>query len=128
MADAFSYFDGAGKLLDLPRVAVVNADGSPVGGGSPTGTPYTLLTNAAATGSAVTIAKGTYTASFYGTWGGATAQLQRTPNGSTWIDVDGVLATANGGVFNLPLPAGQVRVAITGATGSTSISVVLESN
>ena len=90
---------------------------------------YVLLTASLVTGAAVVIVAGNYTWSAWGTWDGATAQLQFSPDaGTTWIDITDVDLTANGGVFNIPLPAGQVRVVITGAGGSTSLSSVLQGN
>lgn len=115
--------DGIEGLTSV--VIPVGADGTPISGGA--ATPYTLLTNAAATGTGVTIVRGTYTWSVYGTWNGATAQLQRSPDGgTTWVDVDGAAFSANGGALNMALPAGKVRVAISGAGGSTSLSSTLE--
>ena len=86
----------------------------------------TLLTAASATGAGVAVKPGTYGWVVWGTWDGATASLEFSPNGgTTWIDIEAATdQTANGGVFDLPLPGGHVRVAITGA-GTTSLNSVL---
>lgn len=85
------------------------------------------LTNADTTGAAITIAAGEYFWSAWGTWDGATAQLQFSPDqGTTWIDVDGAALTANGGFSHVGLGSGQARVAISGAGASTEISSSLQ--
>jgi hypothetical protein len=90
---------------------------------------YTLLTASSVTGTPVIIVAGNYTWSAWGTWDGATAQLQLSPDaGTTWIDITDVDLSANGGAFNIPLPAGRVRVVITGAGGATSITSALQGN
>ncbi len=78
----------------------------------------TLLTAASATGAGVYWSGGAALWSVYGTWGGATAQMQYSPDqGTTWIDVDGATLTGNGGYIGIPLPEDQIRVAITGGSG-----------
>jgi hypothetical protein len=64
-----------------------------------------LLTSAAATGAGVTVvAPGLYEWVAWGTWDGATAQLQISPdNGTTWINKDGAVLTANGGFQDIHL-------------------------
>lgn len=82
----------------------------------------TLLSAAAATGSAIQISDGVFQWTTYGTWDGATATLQWSPNATTtWIDVDGSL-TANGAFTEIYLSAGHVRTAISGAGGTTSLT------
>ena len=84
----------------------------------------TLLSAAAATGSSTPIiAPGKHNWSVYGTWDSASAQLQWSPNGgTTWIDIDGAVLTANGGWSDIPIAGGHVRVSISGAGGSTSLT------
>lgn len=95
-------------------------------GGEGEGDSVTLLTAAAATGSTTAVSSGRYNWYVYGTWNGATAQLQWSPNsGSTWINVDGAALTADGGWTDIPVSAGSMRVLITGAGGSTSLSSTL---
>lgn len=81
----------------------------------------TLLSAASATGSAVAVTAGAYNWYAYGTWNGATAQLQWSPDaGTTWINVDGATLTANGGWSNVSLAAGHARVSFTGSPTSIS--------
>lgn len=84
-----------------------------------------LLNAAAATGSSDLWPGGWGAFIVWGTWNGATAKLQFSPDqGTTWIDVDGASLTVDGGgPFNLP-PL-KHRVAISGAGGSTSLSAAL---
>lgn len=83
----------------------------------------TLLSAADETGSAVMVFPGTYNWYVYDTWDGATAQLQFSPDeGSTWIDIDGLALTADGGWTGIELAAGHVRVEISDAGASTSLS------
>jgi hypothetical protein len=83
----------------------------------------TLLSASSVSGGAAAIAGGRYFWAVYGTWDGATAQLQWSPNsGTTWVDLDGASVTANGGFTDIALAAGHVRVSISGAGGSTSLS------
>lgn len=85
-----------------------------------------LLAAAAATGTSMLWDGSSRAALFiWGTWDGATAKLQVTPDkGTTWIDVDGTSLTANGGV-RVELPPLAVRVAISGAGASASLSATL---
>lgn len=84
---------------------------------------YTLASNASATGSAVAIKGGQYMFMAEGTVGGATVTLQvRAPSG-TWSNVTSydtaVSATALPYADSpIDLPAGDVRVALTGGTPS----------
>lgn len=89
--------------------------------------PRTLLSAAAETGAAVAVVANTYNWWVYGTWDGATAQLQESPDGgSTWANRDGIVLTETGtepGWWSgLQINAGHVRVVITNAGGSTSLS------
>jgi hypothetical protein len=85
---------------------------------------YALLSNASATGAAVNIRGGQYTFSAEGTIGGATIALQvQSPNG-TWETVS-VFSNSAASTTTLPyaltgidLPAGAVRVSVTGGTPS----------
>lgn len=93
------------------------------GAGSTEGTAiaYTLLSNAAATGSAVEVAGGNYVWAIQGTWSGATATLQVLgPNGTDYQDV--ATATANA---QAPVSIGDgsmMRVAISGGPPSAVYS------
>jgi len=84
---------------------------------------YTLASNASATGSAIKIPGGQYIFMAEGTVGGSTVTLQvKTPNG-TWSDVTfyGVDVSATVLPYaetEIALPAGEVRVALTGGTPS----------
>lgn len=65
---------------------------------------------------------GYYNWMMWGTWDGAAAQLQWSPDGgTTGINLDGVTLTADGGWTDIPLAQGHVRIVITGA-GTTSLS------
>jgi hypothetical protein len=87
----------------------------------------TLLSAAAATGSAVRTSGGRKAYFIYGTWDGATATLQWSPNGgTTWFSVAGSALTANGTFTDLPLSDGHCRVLISGAGGTTSLSSEIE--
>lgn len=85
---------------------------------------YTLLSNAGATGSGVAIKGGEYIITIEGTAGGTTSSLQiQTPNGA-WSDIS-VYSGSKVSSTTLPysqtgidLPAGNVRVALTGGTPS----------
>lgn len=84
----------------------------------------TLLTAAAATGDGEPVSAGYWNWSVWGTFGGATAQLQWSPDSAAWIDVDGATATANGGVSDIPIAAGALRVTITGGSSISLTSRV----
>lgn len=85
---------------------------------------YTLLANGSATGSAVAIKGGEYMFHAEGTVGGATLALQiQSPNG-TWATIT-VFSNSPISTTALPyaqtgidLPAGNVRIAITGGAPS----------
>jgi hypothetical protein len=66
----------------------------------------------------VSVQDGYYSWTVYGTWGGASAQLEWSPdNGTNWIALDGISATANGGFIEIPISEGKVRTTITGGSG-----------
>lgn len=83
---------------------------------------YILLTAAGVTGASVAVVSSLYNWFVWGTFGGATAQLQWSPDGgATWISIDTVVLTGNGGFNNVPILSGYVRVLITGGS-SISLS------
>ncbi len=91
---------------------------------------YPILSNAAATGDAIDWGGGKGCFSVYsGTFNGATAKLQWSPNdGTTWLDVDRsgdtyVTFTA-AGAGNFELPACMIRVAISGGPPSAMYAKV----
>lgn len=84
-------------------------------GGEGEGDNVTLLTAAAATGSTTAVSSGRYNWYAYGTWNGATAQLQWSPDsGVTWINIDGASLTADGGYSDIPISSGSARVSLSG--------------
>lgn len=92
---------------------------------------YTLGTSLSATGAAVTIRGGEYMFFADGTLTGATVSLQaQAPNG-TWVDVQvftgsKVAFTATpANQTGIDLPAGAVRVALTGGT-PTGVNAYLQ--
>lgn len=79
-----------------------------------------LLTASSVTGVSSAVDKGNYLWAVWGTFDGATATLQYTPNaGATWIDVG---ASTQADMRGVPLLTGSARVAITNAGGGTSLS------
>lgn len=124
----------------IPDVQVVSASALPLPTGAATAAKQdtiiaaltnnpdvSLLNNAAATGASVPVIAHAYNWYIWGVWNGATAKLQFSPDaGTTWIDFDSIdPLTANGG-WNAgtigSISAGHVRVLITGAGGSTSLT------
>lgn len=91
---------------------------------------YTLASNVNATGSAVAIKGGQYMFTVEGTAGGTTVTLQiKTVNG-TWANVtayDTAVSSATLPYVDTPidLPAGEVRVALTGGTPSAIFSYLV---
>lgn len=85
-----------------------------------------LLTAASATGTGQRWPGGVGRWVVYGTWDGATAQLQMSPDdGTTWIDVDNASETSNGGTGDLYFGVGDyLRVTIASAGASTSLNSV----
>jgi len=95
---------------------------------------YTLASNASATGAAVPIRGGDYTFMAAGTVGGSTISLQIQLPDSSWCDVGALAGNAIVKNTALPfvvspiaLPAGNVRVAMTGGTPS-GINATLAGN
>lgn len=92
---------------------------------------YTLASNLAVTGASVAIKGGEYMFTAEGTVGGATISLQfQTPNG-TWSDVS-IFANSIVKSTVLPLvqtqvdlPAGNVRMAVTGGAPSALYSYLV---
>lgn len=81
-----------------------------------------LLNAADETGAAVHYGPGTYEWLIWGTFGGATAQLQQSPdNKVTWIDFNVATATANGRITGIPISSAHIRVKITSAGVSTNL-------
>jgi len=77
-----------------------------------------LLVDAAASGSWFNVSGGYYAWSVWGTWGGATAQLQWSPDdGVTAVSLEGLLVTADAAWLEIPIPHGAVRVLISGGSG-----------
>ena len=92
---------------------------------------YSLAVSASATGSSIAIKGGEYMFFVEGTAGGSTLSLQIiSPNG-TWVDVQvftGAIVkftTLPGNQTGITLPAGYVRLAVTGGAGvSVTASLV----
>ena len=60
----------------------------------------------------------------YGTWDGATATVELSPDGgTTWVD-SGISLTADG-MTNLEARGDQIRAVLAGGGGSESVTVVL---
>ena len=59
--------------------------------------------------------------SVWGTWDGATAQLELSPSTGIWIEYIGAMFSENGGAI-VSIGAVPVRVVITDAGASTSLS------
>ena len=83
-----------------------------------------LLNAGLATTSATAIKRGSYQVSAYGTWGGATATLQWSYDGTTWLSIDSLTAFTANGTVGVLLGDGFVRVSVANA-GTTSLTVVL---
>lgn len=91
--------------------------------------PNTLLTaSAAATGASLLFRPTAAGASAWlfvtGTWNSATAKLQASADGVTWVDIVDASFTANG-VIELRLAGFYVRGVVTGGNGSTAITMTL---
>lgn len=85
-----------------------------------------LLTAASATGSSEKVSHGHRTLVVYGTWDGATAKLQMSPDeGSTWVDVTDASFTADGAVIVVLTYPMLLRMHIASAGGSTSLTAEL---
>lgn len=81
-----------------------------------------LLSGATSSGTGVRLdGFGYWNFTTYGTWNGASAQLQWSPNdGTTFVNVDGAVLSADGIWSDVPIDAGVVKVVVTGT--ATSIS------
>lgn len=82
----------------------------------------TLMSANSSTQAGVVVPHGKYNWLIWGTWNGATAQLQFSPDSTTWISFDGFSLTVDGGFNGILFGTGQARVLITGAGGSTSLT------
>jgi hypothetical protein len=59
------------------------------------------------------------------TWNGATLTLQWSPNGGTTaLDIDGCVLSANGGVTEIPIATGHVKATLTGSPSAVMFSAV----
>jgi hypothetical protein len=84
----------------------------------------TLLNNAAATGSYVTVKGGEYIWAAEATFSGGTLQLQAKNANGTATDIAGATLTANGFVSVLLGANAEVRVAVTGSPSAIYSSLV----
>ena len=81
---------------------------------------YQLFKNATANGQSGTVKtyRERHTVFAWGTWGGATAKLQISPNGIDWFDLTGASFTANGSAtFEIATDV-YLRADIAGGTGA----------
>lgn len=86
----------------------------------------TVLSNAGATGSAVTWDGGKALVTILAGTGGATVALQILgPNGSTYVNLPGASVTVDTAVV-IDLPAGTYRGAVTGGTTPAGIYVQIK--
>jgi len=82
-----------------------------------------LLYQATETGSPIFFQNGTYEWLIWGTWGGATAQLQQAPTATgPWIDFNDVNTEANGRMTGIPIAKSWIRVNLTNTTEETSLT------
>jgi hypothetical protein len=77
----------------------------------------TLLTAASATGAGVAWPGGAGVMFVGGTFGGATAALQWSDDGSTWWALGAGYSLTAAGLIQFNLPSGQIRASITGGSG-----------
>ena len=84
-----------------------------------------LLTNASATGSAVTAKGGNYIWGAEGTFGGATLQLQATNANGTFTNITGAALTAAGFISVMIGANVQVKVTVTGGSPSALYSTLV---
>lgn len=66
-----------------------------------------------------------YTVHAYGTWGGATVKIQGSLDGVTYIDITNASYTSDT-LDNLTINTCFLRAVLSGATGTTSLSVHLK--
>ena len=67
----------------------------------------------------------------FGTWNGATASLEWSPDQTNWLSLvdagnSAIALTADGVVTNIPIPEGHVRMTLASIGGSTSITAYLD--
>lgn len=109
-------------------IDITDENGSPGRGILPAvsigGDSYSLLSNAAVTGTAVTgVVGGSYIWSVAGTFGGATVKLQALgPDGSTYLDVPSASMTAVGQLGVAIGANATLKVVVTGGTPSALYS------
>ena len=84
-----------------------------------------LLTNASATGSAVTAKGGNYIWGAEGTFGGATLQLQAAAPNGTFTNITGAALTAAGFISVMIGANVQVKVTVTGGSPSALYSTLV---
>lgn len=94
-------------------------------------TIYTLASSNTSTGPSVAIKGGEYALAFEGTIGGATIVWEMQSPSGTWsslVDSAGYLVTPLGDTTfrtSIPLPAGNIRISITGGTPSGIYSYLI---
>jgi hypothetical protein len=80
-------------------------------------TDKVAVSNASATGDAVSLKGGRYVFSAVATWGGGTVKVQMlSGDGSTYLDVANASLTANGSLASVSVPPGMYRINIATAT------------
>lgn len=105
-------------------IDIIDENGSPGRGILPAvaigGDTYSLLSNASATGTAVTgVVGGSYIWSVAGTFGGATVKLQALgPDGSTYLDVPSASLTSAGQLGVAVGANATLKVVVTGGSPS----------
>lgn len=77
---------------------------------------FDLLKNAAATGAGVQVPRGEYAFAVYGTFGGATASLERLLPDGTWLAAGPDATMIARGQCIADLPGGVYRASLTGGT------------
>ena len=82
-----------------------------------------LLDFANATGAALWYLAGNYEWLVWGTWDGATATLQQSPDltSDKWIDFNAAVATADGRLTGIPISKSYMRVALTNVGANTRL-------
>jgi hypothetical protein len=58
-----------------------------------------------------------------GVFGGATIKVQASPDGQNWVEVPSLSITAPT-VINLDVSASMLRAVVSGASGTTSVSLI----
>ena len=87
----------------------------------------TILDAATANGNSTPVewTGGTGTFWAWGTFGGATVALEASPDGENWFTVGPAVSFTQQGVGGFALGPCRLRAALTGATGTTSVSAIL---